>query len=202
MIKKIRQGRVVEFVDESILPSRQAAVVKTTGKDIATAPAIPASKHDIESSYAATVERITEEIEAAAKAEMNQLGTRVAQIEDFAKTARSEARGKLRAAKDEAERRRREAVQVAEKMLDVELSIIRTEFQSALAPVYAEVEAVQFRKANALHDALQACAKLRDEQLAALAEAERLDAKMAVVADGQEKDEPAPTSPGESTTSP
>ena len=100
---------------------------------------------------------------------------------------------KLRSDEAEAERVRKETAAKARAECEARLDGIRADFHEALVPINAEVALARARQEAALRGAVRACADLRDEQLAALAEAEKLDAKMEVVAEGQEGHDLKPT---------
>jgi len=182
VIKKNRQGRVVEFVDESVLPSGQARAARSATRVAdPQSEALPANRDEIFARYEAAVKEVTQAAEAAAKTELEQLAAQVAGLDAVARKAREVARMKLRSDEAEAEGVRRETAAKARAECEARLDGIRADFHAALVPINAEVALARARQEAALRGAVRACADLRDEQLAALAEAERLDAKVDMV---------------------
>jgi len=143
--------------------------------------ALPANRDEIFARYEAAVKEVTQAAEAAAKTELEQLAAQVAGLDAVARKAREVARMKLRSDEAEAEGVRRETSAKARAECEARLDGIRADFHAALVPINAEVALARARQEAALRGAVRACADLRDEQLAALAEAERLDAKVDMV---------------------
>lgn len=197
MIKKNRQGRVVEFVDESVLPSGQARAARSatrvedprgsatrgsaTRVEDPQSEALPANRDEIFARYEAAVKEATQAAEAAAKTELEQLAVQVADLDAVARKAREVARMKVKTIEAEAERVRKETAAKARAECEAHLDRIRVDFHAALVPINAEVALARARQEAALRGAVRACADLRDEQLAAMAEAEKLDAKVDMV---------------------
>ena len=184
MIRKNRQGRVVVFEDESILPSRQspknaASPGDAEGSRESVTP--PASEDEVELRYEASVMRAREDSSAAAGTEMAQLEARVADLDAGAKRAREAARQKFKSAEKEAERIRRLAVEQAEAERDSVLDLIRADFHAAVAPINAEAVEMLARQKKSLDETLSSLRELRGEQLAALAESRKNTEPEAVV---------------------
>ena len=185
MIRKNRQGRVVEFEDESIWPSRYpvAMTASRQARESAVSPGDagghresvnpPASEEEIEFRHDAAVMRAREDSSAAAGTEMARLEARVANLDAGAKRAREAARQKFKSAEREAERIRRLAVEQAESELDVILDCIRVDFHAALEPINAEVAEMRAQQKKSLEETLSSLRELREKQLAVLAESRK-----------------------------
>ena len=188
MIRKNRQGRVLVFEDESILPSRQArknaaSLVAADGSQEVSTAESPASEGEIESQYEAAVLKANDDSVIATGVEMVHLEAQVADLDAGARWAREAARQKFAQAQREAERICRQSVEAAEAERDAVLDLISSDFHAAMAPINAEAAAILARQKKILDEALSRLGQRRASQLQTLAEARRLasEEKKAIV---------------------
>lgn len=161
MMKKDKNGQVVEFEDEEV----------THAEDFSRAPRsspAPVSRDDIELEYSAAVKAAAEASMQAQGIALKALQNDVIRADDEAKLARQAAKDKFAAARREAEKQMKKAVAAAEAIRDAEIAEVRKEFYKAMDPINAKVKEIEKQHQAKLDEELAMLADLRQKQIALL----------------------------------
>jgi hypothetical protein len=161
MMKKDKNGQVVEFEDEAV----------TRAPDFSRAQRLstaPVSQDDIETDYQAAVKSAAEESMRSQGAALKALQDDVIRVDEEAKLARQFAKDKFANARRAAERQMKLAIEAAEVVRDAEIAEGRKAFYKAMDPINARVKEIEAEHQVKLDAKLAEIATFRQQQLAML----------------------------------
>lgn len=197
MIKKDSSGRVIEFEDESATASMRPGEKARPATTASPSVKMPTTERKIDALFDAEVKRITAEHAAKLRESVNTLGAAVAKVEQRKTEEKRKLEQLRKTALNELDRIRKEEGAKVEADHQASVGLVMSAYYDEMAPLNAEAKLLQEESKESLAAALAKCNKQREEQQAALREAQRLDALPAT----PPAPAPAPTSESASPAS-
>lgn len=182
MIKKNKQGKVVEFEDEVAVASMNKSYKPKSAKGVVE-PAGESLMNDKQAlaEYEAALKAIEIAAEATLKDFMLKLGGEVAQLDNQCRSEKTAAKAQLEGALAEAIVAYQQTVERIEKAHRPKLDAIRSVYRTTMATINAKAEAGKIEVQAAKKQDIDAALTVYEARLAAISEAEMSAAKLEAV---------------------